>query len=61
MHIYHKFQEILVRLNNLVVDVEFWFWESAIAHQFRILLVIASKRKEVVNVCNLAKVRADWI
>ena len=60
-HIYHKFQEILVRLNNLVVDVEFWFWESAIAHQFRILLVIASKRKEVVNVCNLAEVRADWI
>ena len=50
-----------MRLNNLVVDVEFWFWESAIAHQFWILLVIASKRKEVVNVCNLAEVRADWI
>ena len=50
-----------MRLNSLVIDIGFWFWESAAAHQLRILLVIGGKRKEVINVCNLAEVRADWI
>ena len=47
--------------NNSIINLSFWFWESTVTHELRIIFVVSSKREEIVNISNFTEMRADGI
>ena len=50
-----------MRSDHTVVNVFFGFWKCALTKEFRKFFVVSSEGKEIIDIGDLAEVRADWI
>lgn len=57
----HELEEILMSSDCSIVDISFWLRESAASHEGRMFFIIFGEGKEVIQIGDLAEMRADWI